>query len=149
MVHDPKAVANWFIGRGISEGSPLTHIEVQKLMYFSHGWMLGIHEQPLHHGVWEAWRYGPVLPEIYFKLNYNQGEPITSGIPVPPEEFTDEELSIMNVVYGYRRLGTSTLIGMAHSRGGPWDQVWCDRGDSGIISNEMMRPYFSERAVRD
>ncbi len=67
--HDPKNAANWFIERGIKEERPLVHIEVQKLLYFSHGWMLGIHQRPLHYGVWEAWRYGPVLPEVYFNLN--------------------------------------------------------------------------------
>ena len=50
MAHDPRAIANWFIEQGIKENNPLSHIEVQKLLYFSHGWMLGIHETPLHHG---------------------------------------------------------------------------------------------------
>jgi len=117
MAHDPKAVANWFIERGIKEDNPLTHIEVQKLLYFSHSWMLAIHEAPLHHGAWEAWRYGPVLPEIYFNLNWHRGLPITDCIPAPDESFTDEELAIMEGVYRYRSLGPFTLVGISHALG--------------------------------
>ena len=143
MVHDPRAAANEFINRGIAEGQPLTHIEVQKLLYFSHGWMLGIHGRPLHHGIWEAWRYGPVLPEVYFNLNHYSGQSITAPIPAPRELFTEEETSIMNVVYGYRPLGTFTLVGITHSLGGPWDRVWHDKGKSNIMANEMIQSYFA------
>ena len=103
---DPRAVANWFIERGINEEYPLTHIEVQKLLYFAHGWMLGIHGEPLVEGNWEAWRYVPVLRDVYFSLNYNRGRPITDPIPVRREDFSEDELGIMRVVYGYRSLGT-------------------------------------------
>ena len=143
MAHDPKAVANWFISRGITEGRPLTHIEVQKLLYFSDGWMLGIHERPLNNGAWEAWRYGPVLPEVYFNLNHHQGQPITTTIPTLDETFTDEETAIMDAVYGYRSLGAFTLVGIAHARGGPWDRVWNSRAKSNVITNESMQLYFA------
>lgn len=149
MVHDPKVAANELINRGVTEGQPLTHIEVQKLLYFWHGWMLGIHGQPLHHGVWQAWRYGPVLPEVYFNLNHYRGQPITSPIRTPSELFTSEESNIMNVVYGYRSLGTFTLVGIAHSRGGPWDRVWHGQGDSGLIDNETIRSYFADLLGRN
>lgn len=149
MVHEPKVAANELIRRGIEEGKPLTHIEVQKLLYFSHGWMLGIHGRPLHHGIWEAWRYGPVLPEIYFNLNHYRGRRITALIPAWEDEFDADELLVMGIVYDYRALGPFTLVGIAHSRGGPWDRVWHDQGDSGIISNEMIRDYFAGLLKRD
>ena len=142
MAHDPRTAANELINRGIAQGQPLTHIEVQKLLYFWHGWMLGIHGRPLHNGLWEAWQYGPVLPEVYFNLNHHRGQPITAPIPARDEAFPEEETSIMDVVYGYRTLGTFTLVGISHSRGGPWDQVWHNSGDSGIIDNELIRSYF-------
>ena len=144
MAHDPKALANWLISRGIEEGHPLTHIEVQKLMYFAHGWMLGIHGKPLVEGNWEAWRYGPVLPEVYFSLNYNRGQPIQELIPTTGEhDFLEDELDVMKVVYGYRSLGTFTLVGVSHSRGGPWDRVWHRESSSTKISDQSMRDYFA------
>lgn len=144
MIHDPKTVANEFINRGIQENNPLTHIEVQKLLYFSHGWVMGIHGRPLHYGLWEAWRYGPVLPEVYFNLNHHRGKPIKTTIKdAPVEPFSEEEKAIMDVVYGYRSLGTFALVGISHSKDGPWYQTWHIKGDSAIISNEIIQSYFA------
>jgi uncharacterized phage-associated protein len=144
MAHNPNAAANWFIERGLRDEKPLTHIEVQKLLYFAHGWMLGIHERSLVQGDWEAWRYGPVLPEVYFNLNYNRGRPITERIPTQHEDFLEDELDIMEVVYGYRSLGTFTLVGVSHSRGGPWDRIWHSENPSNEISDELIRNYFKD-----
>ena len=150
MAYDPRTVANEFIIRGVDDEKPLTHIEVQKLLYFCHGWMLGIHGRPFLNGMWEAWRYGPVLPDVYFNLNHYRGRPITAPIPdAPREAFADEEKIIMDVVYGYRSLGTFKLVGITHSQGGPWDRVWHGRGDSGIIGNEMIREYFASLLQQD
>ena len=147
--HDARAVANEFIRRGIDSGRPLTHIEVQKLMYFASGWMLGIHERPLHDGQWEAWQYGPVVRDVYFSLNHYRGAPITDVIPAPAEQFGPEESSIIEAVYDYRRLGPSTLIGLSHARGGPWDTVWHEGGGSPEIDNDRIQRYFADLARRN
>ena len=146
MAHDPKALANELIRRGIEEGQPLTHIEVQKLLYFWHGWMLGIHSRPLHTGEWEAWQYGPVLRDVYFDLNHHRGQPITTEIPAARAQLTDDEVSVLDTVFRYRALGASTLIGVSHTRGGPWDQVWHNGKSSAAISNELIQAYFASRA---
>lgn len=144
MAHDPKIVANWLIQRGIDEGKPLTHIEVQKLLYFAHGWALAIHGEPLHEGTWEAWQYGPVLPDLYFTLNYNRGQPIDQIIPVRGEPLTNDESTILDAVYRYRSLGTFTLVGVSHSRGGPWDRVWHSGVSSKGIDNDLIEHYFRD-----
>ena len=146
MTHNPRAAANEFIKRGIKDGSPLTHIEVQKLLYFASGWMLGIHGRPLHDGHWEAWQYGPVVRDVYFSLNHYRGAPITAEIPTPSEQFREEETSIIDAVYDYRRLGPSTLIGLSHARGGPWDSVWHGGTGSSEIDNDLIERYFADLA---
>lgn len=145
MVHDPKAAANEFINLGIRNKHPLTHIEVQKLTYFAHAWMLAIHGSPLTQGTWQAWQYGPVMPEVYRDLRGYQGRPIIAPIPTAPiETFTDEERSIIDFVYSYRSLGPFQLVGIAHSPGGPWDRVRRANGNSsGPISDEMIQEYFT------
>ena len=55
MAHNPDVAADWFIERGIHEKHPLTHIEVQKLLYSANGWMLGIHERPFIGGGAPYW----------------------------------------------------------------------------------------------
>lgn len=144
MPHDPRTVANWFIQRGIAEGNPLTHIEVQKLLYFSHGWMLGIHGESLVSGDWEAWHYGPVLPEIYFRLNRYQGAPISELLlDASADEFSERERTILQGVYDYRLLGTFTLVDISHDPKGPWYRVRNNGKGSNVIHNRAIRRYFA------
>ena len=143
MAHDPRAVANWLIGQGISDGHPLTHIAVQKLMYFAHGWMLSIHDAPLIDQEYEAWKYGPVVPSVYHNLKHHRGQPIRAAIPTQPTgDFTPEEEQVLKAVYQYRTLGVFKLVGISHARGGPWDDVWHGDDHSKIINNDRIRSYF-------
>ena len=38
-------------------------MQVLKLVYYCHAWMLGLYGRPLIRQPIEAWRYGPVVPE--------------------------------------------------------------------------------------
>lgn len=144
MIHDPQTAANEFINRGIREGKPLTHIEAQTILYLSRGWMLGIHGRPFHNGAWAAWRYSLVLSEVYFNLNNHRGKSITTPIKgAPSEPFAEEEKAVMEVVYGYRTLGTYTLAGISQSQKGPWRQAWHGKYDGAIIRNDIMQSYFA------
>ena len=42
-----------------------TPMHIIKLVYLSHGWMLGLHDTPLLWEPVEAWQYGPVVPSVY------------------------------------------------------------------------------------
>ncbi|MCY4225834.1 MAG: DUF4065 domain-containing protein [Bacteroidetes bacterium] len=56
-------VANKFLEvAGLYELDPL---KLQKLIYFAHGWHLANNETPLIKENFEAWPYGPVVPELY------------------------------------------------------------------------------------
>ena len=65
--HDPRSVANYLVKKAASDvnGQPLTIVHLLKLVYFAHGWHLGRTGQPLINRPVEAWKYGPVIPEVY------------------------------------------------------------------------------------
>ena len=41
------AIANFFITLGVERECPPTQMKLQKLVYFAHGWHLGLYDQPL------------------------------------------------------------------------------------------------------
>ena len=66
MPFRPEAIANWIIDRAErSSVGDLTHLKLQKLVYFSHGWHSGITGQSLVSTQVEAWKHGPVFPDLY------------------------------------------------------------------------------------
>ncbi len=69
--YDALAVANSIIEISQKNKSEITHLKLQKLTYFSHGWYLVLTEGiPLIYEPILAWKYGPVIKSIYdeFKL---------------------------------------------------------------------------------
>ncbi|MYC37127.1 MAG: DUF4065 domain-containing protein [Chloroflexi bacterium] len=141
--HDPCQIANEFIQMGIDREEPITPLEVQKLIYFAHGWTLANHNRPLHHDEWEAWPYGPVLSVVYHRLSYYRGDPVDDIILAHDMRFEDYERRIIDDVYdGYRHMGGVRLSRLTHVKGGPWDQVKKKRWGSRIIPNETIRKYF-------
>jgi uncharacterized phage-associated protein len=47
------------------QGKPLTPLKLMKLVYIAHGWHMAIENQDLFNNRIEAWKYGPVIPDLY------------------------------------------------------------------------------------
>jgi uncharacterized phage-associated protein len=62
MATGAHTVANRFLELAEAEGRSLTPLQLMKLVYIAHGWMLGIHQRPLIKDHIEAWKLGPVIP---------------------------------------------------------------------------------------
>lgn len=131
----PIAIANFFISEGKKRQlGPFTHMQLQKLVYFAHGWHLAVTEHALVDEPFEAWEYGPVSPTLYHCLKSFRDKPIlsqitqtsigsdfkfTSRTPQLPFEFEKRGL-IEDVLEGYGRLSAADLSRITHQRGGPW-----------------------------
>ena len=72
--HCPLLVADYFIARS---GGRLTPLQVIKLTYIAHGYSLAINGEPLVDEAVEAWRYGPVVPSVYYGAKKYGGGRIT------------------------------------------------------------------------
>jgi uncharacterized phage-associated protein len=59
------AVANWFIKKSQDTNKPITHMQLQKLVYMAYGWYYACYEIPLFCDDIVAWKHGPVIPSLY------------------------------------------------------------------------------------
>jgi uncharacterized phage-associated protein len=154
MPYSPRIVANALIRKALEHGEKLTHLKLQKLVFFLHGWHLATTGRPALEGEnVEAWPYGPVVPSLYHELKHygSRGiegylqEPdmrtgaITSYVP-PPEDQHMWQL----VDYVWRRYGRFSAIelsNMTHKPDSPW---WRARATSpsAPIPDESIRAHF-------
>ena len=145
MRHDPCHVANYFIDRSIADGRPFTPLQVQKLVFFAHGWMLGLYHQPLLEREFEAWTYGPVMPAIYHNLSYYGGSPVTKLILARETSFDEHEESVLAQVYDiYGKFDGVQLSAMSHTPGGPWDRTWRKYGRQAVIPDDLIEQHFAD-----
>lgn len=140
------SVANEFIRLGMQDGNKFTPMQLLKLVYISHGWMLGFFNQPLINENIEAWKYGPVIPDLYQAVkNYGRAF-VDREIPnSSPQQLTDEEKSVINFVYRkYGNLDGIRLSMITHQPGTPWSRVFSHEGWGDFIPNDVIRGHYSE-----
>ena len=73
MAKSAELVADFLLA---NSDRKLTPMEVNKLVYISHGWMLALHDESLISEKIEAWKHGPVIPSLYHKFKMYGAEPI-------------------------------------------------------------------------
>ena len=159
------AVANYFIERTRKE-SPVTQMKLQKLVYFAHGWHLGITQKPLINEQVEAWPYGPVIPSLYQDLKRWGVDPVTELIttveyrsgaasgkleittPRVPEEDADtqELLDAIQKVYGGWTAGQLSM--KTHEAGSPWAKVMAENSDELLYGTDIGVPLLKEHFSR-
>ena len=145
--HDALSVANVLIKKGIDDSKPLTPLQVIKLAYFCQGWMLGLYGRPLFKQDIEAWRYGPVIADVYYALKHYGRRPVADPIPgVPEEEFDALESNLMDQVHEvYGKLDGWRLSRLTHMKGTPWD-TFNPRGGQAVIPTTEIERYYARAA---
>lgn len=138
-----RDVANFFIELAVnSEEDSITNLQLNKLLYFAQGHYLARTGKPLFDDTIEAWKYGPVVPSIYYAYKGCGKMPImTIDENYDSSVFSEEELELlMDIAVEYGQYSPSALVSMTHRKGTPWSSV--AYGANCIISPEAMREYF-------
>ena len=144
MSHDAKAVANKLLDLAETSGNQLTQLELLKLIYYCNGWMWGIHKRALIRQPVKAWKYGPVVVDVYEAIKHNGSDPILGRLDADNDSFGPEEENIIEQVYEkYGLRGPVTLVRYTHSPNGPWYNVWNGGGQYQTIPDPLMRDYFN------
>lgn len=117
-----EAVARYFLhlAAGQPESSPLTQMQLHKLLYYAQGWSLGVRKAPLFSGRFEAWAHGPVVSRMYRIFAGHKGKPIPHReAAVDPRLSVDDRALIESVYVGYGKYAPWRLREMTHNEP-PW-----------------------------
>ncbi len=166
MAHSARVIANEFIRRGVQDGRPLTPLQIMKLVYLAHGWMLAIYDRPLVTDKFEAWRYGPVVDDLYQAMKMYRADPVEEPLPLTPiasvardgrislkptqpRPFDQQEQHVIDVTYNYYGSWTaSQLVQITHRQGTPWYRAWFGFGAWGTpLPDRQISKSFKARLV--
>jgi uncharacterized phage-associated protein len=150
MPLDANVIANQFLDRGLSDTTPIQPMKLQKLIYLAHGWHLFFLNAPLISQDIEAWKYGPVIPEVYSEFREFKGNPITRLATVPPTSLMPTEIQqrlLDNVWRTYKDKGSIYLSMLTHESGSAWEITRrnCNSWYSPVIPNDLIRAEFAKR----
>ena len=151
QAHDSRAIANIVVEKSKAGDRQITIMSLIKLVYFAHGWTLGYTGKPLICHDVEAWKFGPVIPEIYRAFGHQmivtqKAQPFYPGFGYGPyykTELNEEEADIVNTVYEkYSPLGAFQLSDITHIKGSPWSQ--CNDGKFSQIPDNITKAYYKK-----
>lgn len=138
-------VAQQFLWYAHSHERFLTTMQVLKLVYISHGWMLGLVGCPLIQERVEAWRYGPAIRSVYRQYRGYRGNPIRDVGKNSSEELHEHQASIIRQTFDiYGQMSGIRLSRRTHQEGSPWSKTW--KAGLRYVPNELIKDYYQERA---
>jgi len=165
MAYRAAAVANEFLDLSDQAGKKITQIEIQKLVYFAHGWNLALQGQPLIGELIEAWQYGPVVRTLYDAFRRFGRNPITERAtsdsftggrfvcetPVIHSDAPEDDLKaralVRSVWQKYGSLTPFKLVEITHLPDSPWRRAYEEQKP--YISNEAIQSYFKSLIPRE
>ena len=161
MPEKAAAVANTFLDLALTHARSIDHLQLQKLVYFAHGWYLAIEDEPLLDELIEAWEHGPVVNSIYQQFKRFGSRPVhgrawyfdpTTDAIVYPYVSNSEARDVIRTVWdNYSKYDGLQLSAMTHTPDSPWSAARAEMGwaANAHISNERIADYFREQAQRN
>jgi uncharacterized phage-associated protein len=164
VMYGAKDIALWFVYKtnaeikenqienddyDVYEG--ISHLKLQKLVYYAQGVCLSILGRNLFEEPIIAWEHGPVVNVVYDEYRKNGRNYITLSSTAETDAIItrieqDGEISrILNVVYDNFAIYTAwQLREMTHEINSPWYVTKRDKGLNSVIENDIIKKYFDE-----
>ena len=131
-----------------AQGRKLTPLQLMKLVYIAHGWSLGLRNVDLFDDRIEAWKYGPVIPDLYrVTKHFGRSEIPFDKITDAPSGVSEEDSAFLSDVFSkYGHMSGIQLSNLTHKSGTPWAQVY-ERDVFGIeIKDDLIKKHYTELA---
>lgn len=138
-------VARRLLDKAHERGQSLTPMQLIKLVYLAHGWMLGLHSRPLIEEPIEAWQYGPVVRSVYDKVKQYRSGPVEHVSTSKDGRLDDLEEDLLDqVLEVYGDTNGMLLSTITHQPGTPWHMTWHENGKNAPISNDLIGAHFAD-----
>jgi len=159
MPYDARAIANALLDYSVKQSRPVSHLALQKILYFCHGWYLAKYQEPLINERVEAWGHGPVFKSAYkafkecgrenieiraVKMDFDLG----SKIEVRDSISTNDLRFVQNIFDAYSRFSAIELRRISHAKNGAWYGIWNASREKAVagmkIPNDLIYKCFLE-----
>jgi uncharacterized phage-associated protein len=133
-------VAEYFINRSYEDdsGEVMTHLKLQKLVYYAQGFHLAVFGTVLFEEAVVAWQHGPVVPQLWEKFKQYGSTPIPKPIGDSTRLFSEQQQELLEEVYEvYGQFSAWKLRNLTHNEA-PWKSV----NINDVITPESMEEYF-------
>lgn len=130
-------VAKFMISYSYSKNKPISNLQLQKFLYFC--WIEYYKKsdgERLFDDAFYAWKFGPVIPDIYYQYCANGGLPITERYDV---KLGKAEGAVKQFVDLHSSQNPFILVSKSHEPDHAWDLVFNSDGNGS--GNRQIIPF--------
>lgn len=144
-MYKAKEIAQWFVNKAyndvqINGGEYMTHLKLQKLLYYAQGCSLALREKPLFNDAIENWTHGPVVPSVYAIYRDKKDRTIESFKEIEVDDTTSALLEEVYELFG--QFSALKLREMTHR-----EDPWKNTSTNETITQESIKTYFKKEYV--
>jgi uncharacterized phage-associated protein len=147
-------VARHFVELGAAEDEPemVSHLRLQKLLYYAQGWSLALRDRAMFQDEIEAWADGPVVRTVYRAACTPELSPVSAAaFPTSVPLSREDARFVARVWQSYKPYSAISLRDMTHSEA-PWldarDGLDSHARSTRSISHSSMKAYFRALSTR-
>ncbi|MDU7067145.1 MAG: DUF4065 domain-containing protein [Clostridium perfringens] len=138
MVYNVKDIAAYIVDYSIENGSPVSNLKLQKILYYVQAYFLVTKNEPCFREDIIHWRHGPVVREVYSQYKMYFDDEITRSNGFGDLESYDKNL-INKVVDSYKTYGPWDMVRKTHEEG-----PWINTNSDDVIDKEEIKKYFNK-----
>lgn len=146
-------IANYFIWSANKRGIKVYTMTIHKNVYIAQAEYLAIYNRPLFEEDFQAWVWGPVIPEIFRQYkSYDSKKPISSNVQRP--DISSEIATFLDSISrAFIDVHRFTLSELTHEEGSPWDVIRgnleADEKSQEIIPKDLIKDYYQQVLLDD
>ncbi len=136
-VHD--VANNFLLLDKLNDGEGISHLKLQKLVYYAQGFYLAIFDIPIFEERIEAWMHGPVSPDLYDTYSAHGSNLLSVDEKFNSDVLNENEKELIDEVYNvYGQFSAWKLRNMTHDES-PWQ---AHESEADVIPQDEMKEYF-------
>lgn len=142
-------IATYFLRLAEKKGESIKTMKLLKLSYIAHGYHLGFFEYPLFRNRIEAWKYGPVIPDLY-KVIRRFGSKFEVELDITDlyteNQLPQKEKEFLEIIWNhYKDYNGFELSALTHKDGTPWHEVYTKFPTGNVeIPNEIIKIHYAK-----
>ncbi|PUZ27553.1 Uncharacterized phage-associated protein [Chitinophaga costaii] len=153
-------IAYAFVQKGIAERNYISQLKLQKMVYFAQGYHLSQFGKPLIIEDIEAWKFGPVVPDIYIQYSVFGPNPIVETDILAYDDNLRNKLKTLDeqarqaIEYTWeatRDVSARRLSEWTHEPDSPWQKYYYNDngGRRKVIDNHDIQEFFKKFLSKD
>lgn len=140
-MHDALDIAMYVVNLCTLNGTPVSNLQLQKILYYIQINFFRRMGNAAFNNTIEAWKYGPVVPDVYSKFSRYGAAKICKLYRRIDELFSRDELVLFDrVINACMSISPWELVDKSHRVGGPWEMTY-QEGRKEEIPVALIRKY--------